>query len=142
MTLFENICDIVCKDEGVNLEDLKNNSRVSDLVYARQLIIYLSKELKVGTYESIGRVFGRDHATALYACKSIKNYYDTDKHKREKIDRYINKLKGVQEVIRMSDLVDQKITTLKLEIGELQNKILNLQLLVNNIDNFIKELKL
>ena len=142
MTLFENICEVVCTGEGVTLDEIKTGCRNSEYNYPRQLIMYLARELKVGSFAVIGKEFNRDHATVLHACKSIQNYYTTDEAKRCKIKEYIEKLTGVREAIKMSDAIEQQIAPLKVEVADLQNKLINLQLLVNNIDTFVKELKL
>ena len=142
MTLFENICEVVCAGEGVELEELKNDSRKIELVYPRQLIMFLARKLKIGSFAVIGNHFHRDHATVLHACKSIQNYIDTDIDKRDNIDGYLKKLKKIKEVLKMSFSVEEQIKPLREEINHLQNKVVNLQLLVNNIDNFVRELKL
>ena len=142
MTLFENICEVVCTGEGVKLENIQEESRKAELVYPRHLIMYLAVEMKIGSYAVIGSHFKRDHATVIHACKSIQNYIDTDRDKREKIEGYLRKLKGVREVLKMSFSVEEQIKPLREEINHLQNKVVNLQLLVNNIDTFVRELKL
>ncbi|MDH5524549.1 MAG: hypothetical protein OEY01_11235 [Desulfobulbaceae bacterium] len=71
----------VCESYQMDPEDaLQNNrSRAREYVEVRQLSIALFIcKLKASTGES-GRFFGKDHATAIHATKTIRNLVETDR---------------------------------------------------------------
>jgi len=69
----ESIQEIVCKYFNVKLEDIKSSSRSSNLVYPRQIAMYLCKEVAHLSLKQIGKDFGgRDHTTVIHACKKIE----------------------------------------------------------------------
>jgi chromosomal replication initiator protein len=62
------IQDAVCASFGVSLEDLVSPRRTAQIAHARQIAMYLARELTQGTFPSIGREFGnRNHTTVLHA---------------------------------------------------------------------------
>ena len=51
-----------------------------NIVQARQLAMYFSKQLTKSSLANIGAQCGeKDHATVLHACKTVNNLSDTDK---------------------------------------------------------------
>lgn len=56
---------------GVSIEDLCGPSRGRHLVMARQIAMYLCRELTPMSLPQIGREFGRDHTTVMYADRKI-----------------------------------------------------------------------
>jgi len=57
---------------NLNVEDLRGPSRSKDVVIARQVAMYLMRQLTDWSLPAIGRAFGgRDHTTVLHACKCI-----------------------------------------------------------------------
>ncbi len=54
--------------------DLTGTSRVANVVWARQLAVYLSRELTDASLQRIGEAFGgRNHATVLHACRRVSD---------------------------------------------------------------------
>lgn len=75
----ELICEIVAKYYNLDLSDLYSKSRKRDVVQARQISMQLSKELTNKSLSAIGKIIGnRNHATVLYAIKSVKDQLDTN----------------------------------------------------------------
>jgi chromosomal replication initiator protein len=59
---------------GISKEELTGSSRVGPVSWARQLAIFLSRELTDEPLQSIGKAFGgRNHATVLHACKRVSD---------------------------------------------------------------------
>ncbi|WP_110180842.1 chromosomal replication initiator protein DnaA [Nocardioides solisilvae] len=56
---------------GVSIDDLTGPSRGRHLVLARQISMYLCRELTSMSLPQIGREFGRDHTTVMYADRKI-----------------------------------------------------------------------
>ncbi len=71
---IENITKIVCSYLNITEDKLRDKSRKKEIVYARQIAMYLSKELTKSSLKSIGLQFGgRDHSTVIHAHNSIED---------------------------------------------------------------------
>ena len=62
-------------------------------VQARQLFLVMMVNHTKRTYESIGKILGKDHATVIHACKTIQNMIDTDKRFKAMYDFIENRVK-------------------------------------------------
>lgn len=65
------IADGVCAALKVNLRDLRSPLRTQHIAHARQLAMYLMREITECSYPRIGDFFGRDHSTAIHGCQRI-----------------------------------------------------------------------
>jgi len=71
---------IVCDFFELPLEVLKSKTRKREVVQARQLAMYFSKQFTKSSLSNIGmHCGGKDHATVLHACITVNNLMDTDK---------------------------------------------------------------
>jgi len=77
---------IVCNYFSIEPDALKSKSRKREIVQARQIAMYFAKKKTNYSLSQIGAIIGdRDHATVLYANKTINNLIDTDKELRGRI---------------------------------------------------------
>jgi chromosomal replication initiator protein len=68
------IMDVVASFFGLSIEDLCSESRTRQLVNARQVAMYLVRELTDMSFPQIGKEFGgRDHSTVMHAKDKIAN---------------------------------------------------------------------
>ena len=75
----ERIMDVVAGQFGLSTEDLVERSRRQDRVRARQMAMYLCRELTDLSYQAIGlRFAGRDHSTVIHACKQVTAQAESD----------------------------------------------------------------
>jgi chromosomal replication initiator protein len=65
----EQIQERTCEAFGISLDDMRSTSRSAQIAWARQVAMYLSRELTDATLPAIGRAFGRNHTTVMHACK-------------------------------------------------------------------------
>ena len=83
----------VCDFFNIEESALLNKTRVHDVVEARQLAMYFAKRLTKDSLSTIGNAIGnKNHATVLYACKTIENRMATNaefRNRVEQIHRYI-----------------------------------------------------
>lgn len=56
---------------GVTLKDLKGNARNQKVAKARQVALYLCREILNMSYESIGDFFNKKHSTVIYSCRDV-----------------------------------------------------------------------
>lgn len=77
------IIAVVARHQNVPQSQLKSGTRRQSTVFARGLVIFLSRELAAASYEEIGRALGgRDHTTILHSYRKIlhDSEHDADLH--------------------------------------------------------------
>ncbi|MFY0599720.1 MAG: chromosomal replication initiator protein DnaA [Cyclobacteriaceae bacterium] len=75
-------------------DDLKAKTRKKEIVIARQVAMYFSKDYTNHSLKSIGYHFGgRDHSTVIHAVQSVNDMIDTNAKFRFSIDELKKKLK-------------------------------------------------
>ena len=73
------IQNLVAEHFKVPVEKLAGKTRKRSIVIARQLSMYLAKNMTNQSLKSIGDNFGgRDHSTVIYSCKTVQDLLDTD----------------------------------------------------------------
>jgi chromosomal replication initiator protein len=78
---------------NIPIEMMHSKTRKREIVQARQIAMYFSKNLTKSSLATIGsQIGGKDHATVLHACKTVGNLYETDKRFRAYIVEIEKKL--------------------------------------------------
>jgi chromosomal replication initiator protein len=84
---------IVAENFNLNPSDLKAKKRTANLVFPRQLAMYLSRELTDLSLPEIGKNFGgRDHSTIIHAYNSINKKIEKDKKTVEILNKLREKI--------------------------------------------------
>lgn len=79
---------------SINLDDLKAKTRKKEIVVARQVAMYFSKEFTNHSLKSIGYHFGgRDHSTVIHAVHTVNDMIETDSSFRNAITELKKKFK-------------------------------------------------
>jgi chromosomal replication initiator protein len=79
---------------GVSMEDLKGHSRSRVLVNARQVAMYLCRELTDLSLPRIGQAFGgRDHTTVMHADRKIRQHMAERRSLYNQIAELTNRIK-------------------------------------------------
>ena len=76
---IEDIQKIVCRYYGINITNMLSKKRNKNLVYARQIAMYLAKNLSDKSLADIGQAFKRDHTTVIHSNKEIKKKLQNSK---------------------------------------------------------------
>ncbi len=85
---------VVCSYFNVPIEMLISSTRKREIVQARQIAMFFSKNLTKSSLATIGSQIGdKDHATVLHACKTVNNLLETDKRFKFQIDEIEKRLK-------------------------------------------------
>ncbi|MCF0229922.1 MAG: chromosomal replication initiator protein DnaA [Parasporobacterium sp.] len=83
----ENIIKIVSEHFGLTVADLSSKKKSSDVVYPRQLAMYLCRTLTDAALSLIGKKLGnRDHTTVLHGYEKIQNDMDINEKIRNDVD--------------------------------------------------------
>lgn len=90
---IEYITSIVCKFLDVGEDKIRDKTRKKEVVLARQIAMFLSKELTRSSLKTIGLHFGgRDHSTVIHGCTSIESSINTDNSMKELVDKIKEKI--------------------------------------------------
>ena len=85
---------IVCDYFNMPVDSLQSRTRKREVVQARQIAMYLSKNFTKSSLASIGSQIGsKDHATVLHACKTVVNLLDTDRQFKTDLEEIERRLK-------------------------------------------------
>ncbi len=69
---IERIIEEVARTFEVTAKDIKSPKRAAQISQARQVSMYVVREVTNLSYEEIGKEFGRDHSTAIYAVQQVE----------------------------------------------------------------------
>ncbi|HEX9251135.1 MAG TPA: chromosomal replication initiator protein DnaA [Ignavibacteriaceae bacterium] len=90
---IDDISKVVCHYLNIPENKIREKTRKKEIVLARQLAMYFSKELTKSSLKTIGLHFGgRDHSTVIHACGSIEQMRNNDLSMKELIDSIRNKI--------------------------------------------------
>jgi chromosomal replication initiator protein len=85
---IERIQAAACEHFGVSPQELLSTARTARLAWARQVAMYLSRELTSESLPAIGRQFGgRDHTTVLHAWRRTSSRIASDDESRQAVER-------------------------------------------------------
>jgi len=91
---IEKIQTEVGKFYNVSVNEIKGSRRVQNIVLARQVAMYLAREMTDNSLPRIGREFGgKDHTTVMHAYEKIKGMIEIDDNLRLEIQTIKKKLK-------------------------------------------------
>jgi chromosomal replication initiator protein len=77
---IERIQELVSERVGLSLDELCGDKRSQNIVYPRQVAMYLSRELTDSSLPKIGKKFGgRDHTTVIHATSKIARLIREDR---------------------------------------------------------------
>jgi len=78
----------------ISVDELKDKTRKKEIVMARQMAMYFSKEYTNLSLKTIGYHFGgRDHSTVIHAVQTVNDLYDTEASFKKSVDELRKKLK-------------------------------------------------
>ena len=76
----------VCRYFGLTLEELISASRKGKIVSARQICMYICRELTASPLTMIGKAMGgKDHSTVLHSCTTVSDRMSTDREYRNQV---------------------------------------------------------
>jgi lipoprotein-releasing system permease protein len=87
----------VCDYFNISLDTLLSKTRKRQIVQARQIAMYLSRNLINCSLSTIGaEIGGKDHATVLHACSTVGDLMSTDKTFKQ----YVNDIEKILVPVR------------------------------------------
>ncbi len=90
---IDQIQQLTADSFGITVEDLTSSKRTSDLALARQIAMYLARDLLSDSLQQIGYAFNKkDHTTVLHACKKIEEMMKNNIRVKTIVDNIRNKM--------------------------------------------------
>ena len=93
---IEKIISEVARSYNVSEADIYSNRKTQQLPQARQVAMFIVREMTDMSYKAIGDHFGRDHTTVLYNIKKIENFLKDKPYEKEMIENMIRNLQEAQ----------------------------------------------
>lgn len=91
---MEEIQQVVSNKFHIKLSDIKSKKRSKNLVYPRQISMYIARKLTGLSFPEIGKCFGgKDHTTVIYACRQIEKMMESEKDIVRTIEGLIKEIK-------------------------------------------------
>ncbi len=91
---IERIIDEVAQTYHVSPADIRSNKKNAPISQARQIAIYIVREITQSTMKEIGQEFGgRDHTTIVYTLKKVENLIKTNPHDKGIIEDIIKNIR-------------------------------------------------
>jgi chromosomal replication initiator protein len=90
---IETITNIVCEFLNVAENKIRDKTRKKEIVMARQIAMFLSKEMTKSSLKTIGLHFGgRDHSTVIHACSTVEDSITKDPTFKEIVNNVRNQI--------------------------------------------------
>lgn len=89
---IQKVVSEVSKAYNVTIEDIFSKKQNADITHARKIAMYIIRQITDMPYKSIGKEFGKNHATVLYSCDSVASLCTTDDVENKKIENIMKNL--------------------------------------------------
>ncbi|MEG1778289.1 MAG: helix-turn-helix domain-containing protein, partial [Angelakisella sp.] len=84
----------VARTYGVTPEEVRSSKRSSMISVARQVAMYIIREVTPMSMADIGEEFNnRDHSTVVYACQQVQKNMVKDSHYKETVDDIVKNIR-------------------------------------------------
>jgi chromosomal replication initiator protein len=91
---LKDIEDVVIKHYNVSRNDIHSGNKSKNVALARQICMYLTKELTESSYQEIGRYFAnKRHTTVIFAIKKIKEKMKSSVEFRSRTENLVKIIK-------------------------------------------------
>jgi chromosomal replication initiator protein len=85
----------VARTYNVSVQDIRSNKRSANISNARQIAMYIVREITQISMALIGEEFGgRDHSTVVYAIQQVEKNMKKDPHYKEMVGDILNNIRN------------------------------------------------
>ena len=92
---MEKILGEVSRTYGISVADIRSEKRTSSISAARQVAMYVVREVTSMSQSDIGKEFnGRDHSTVVYTLKQARKNMEQNRDFREMVEDIIKNIKN------------------------------------------------
>ncbi len=94
---IDDIVKVISKELNIKLSDIKSKKRTKDVVAARRISIYLTRNLTPNSMPQIAVYFGmKDHTAVSHAMKKINELVENDENFKVLLEEFTNKITSEQ----------------------------------------------
>ena len=83
---IEKIINEVARTYNVLPADIRSKKRSANVSAARQMTMYIIREVTGMSMDAIGQEFNRDHSTVVYSISTMEKNIQKDRHLKETCD--------------------------------------------------------
>ena len=96
--LIDRVLSEVSSYFGLTPEDLRSKKRTAEIATARQIAMYIIREMAAVSLTQIGDVFGgRDHTTVLHSVNKVEDEIQVNPHLKSDVDEIMANIKSAGE---------------------------------------------
>lgn len=96
---IDTIQKVVSNHYNISLSDIKGKKKSATIAFARQIAVYLSRQLTEYSFPQIASEFGgRDHTTIMHSCNKIESALKTDSNLNSTIDLLTREIKEYKKL--------------------------------------------
>ena len=89
------IQQVVANHHNLTVDDLIKKSRAQNIVYPRQIAMYLCRKILDVSQPEVGKFFGgKDHTTVIHSCEKIANELESNNELKRVVNELERKIKG------------------------------------------------
>lgn len=89
----DRIIEVVARTSQVDVKEIRGKHKTARLVNARHVAMYLARHMTELSTPEIGRAFGKDHSSVMYACEKIKREVATHPQMGQWITKLMEEIK-------------------------------------------------
>ena len=94
---IDDIVKVISKEMNIKLSDIKSKKRTKEIVAARRMAIYLTRNLTANSMPQIAVYFGmKDHTAVSHAMKKINEMVDDNENFKVLLEEFANKINTQQ----------------------------------------------
>ena len=91
---IDNILRVVADANNLSYADIKGKKRTKNIVFPRQIAMYIAREITEYSTTELGNEFGgRDHTTVMHACQRVEERLKLDPNLDTTLQSYIRMIK-------------------------------------------------
>jgi chromosomal replication initiator protein len=91
---IDNIIQVISSHFDISISDIKSKKKTKNIVYPRQLAMYIARNITEMSTTEIGESFGgRDHSTVIHATEKIEEFKHSDPTEDGRIQNLIKLIK-------------------------------------------------
>lgn len=92
---YQTVEEIVASQWFTTVEEMHTKKKNRDVVDARNIVMWYAVVRRGYTFNAAGKIFNRDHVTAINGVRTVNNLIETDRNFRERFEatlRHIEKI--------------------------------------------------
>ncbi len=94
---IEKIVEEVSRTEGVSIEDIYGKKQKAEITRARNISMYIIRDVTNSSFEAIGEKFNKHHSTVMHSINKITEEMNKDSRLKSVVEDMINNIKSMEE---------------------------------------------